>query len=394
MRVRRISLWGVASSLLLLVSFATGAPGPGQSAARADPLRAAASPAYQAGSATGVLTSTNQVFLPFVAIAPEPAPWIDPGERQASLTFFDQVYRASEGVEIGWTGNHATCSAGETAETFREAVALRINYFRSMAGVPAVVQLSDDYSRKAQQAALMMSANERLSHSPSTDWLCYTAEGAQAAGSSNLYLGVYGPAAITGYMYDPGNGNYAVGHRRWILYPQTQWMGTGDIPPLDDHRPANALWVFDEHMWEPRPPTREEYVAWPPPGYVPYQVVFPRWSLAYAGADFSQATVTMSSGGKGVAVAVQPVINGYGENTLVWEPSLSFGTPPAGDTAYEVRVSQVRIGGAWRDFAYRVILFDPGPLAVTSQRQADGLLNEPPADTGPTAEPGAELSGP
>jgi hypothetical protein len=41
-----------------------------------------------------------------------------------------------------------------------------------------------------------------------------------------------------------------------------------------------------------------------------------------------------------------------------------------------------------------VILFDPGPLAVTSQGQADGLLNEPPADSGPTAEPGAELSCP
>jgi hypothetical protein len=307
-----------------------------------------------------VITSTNYTYLPLIHRALELMPWIDPTNRQVSLDYFNQVYRASDGIPIDWTGSHANCNAGETSPAFREAVELRINYFRSMAGLPATIQLSDEYNRKAQQAALMMSVNGQLSHNPPPSWLCYTAEGAEAAGSSNLFLGVYGPSAITGYIEDPGSGNYFVGHRRWILYPQTLHMGTGDIPNTGGYWPSNALWVFDDNMWNPRPQIRQEYVAWPPRGYIPYQVVFPRWSFAYADADFSGAVVMMSSGGQNIPVALQPVANGYGENTLVWVPDLSFGAPPPGDTAYDVAVTGVKINGVPKDFAYQVILFDPG----------------------------------
>jgi len=326
---------------------------------------------------TSVNTDGNSAFLPFL-VRQEPPPWIDPSDRQASLDYFNQTYRASIGVPIGWTGDHASCAAGETSSAFREAVRLRINYFRAMAGVPAVVQLSDEYNDKAQQAALMMSVNGHLSHNPPPTWQCYTQGGAQAAGSSNLYYGVYGSSAITGYIRDSGSSNYAVGHRRWILYPQTQWMGTGDIPPTGGYWSSNALWVFDENIWDPRPQTREAFVAWPPPGYVPYQVVFPRWSLSYDDADFSAATVVMSSGGQGIPLTVQPVVYGYGENTLVWEPALSFGSPLPGDTAYDVTVSGVEINGELRNFTYQVVIFDPGSLVEMFAGGQPGLLGEPP----------------
>ena len=51
---------------------------------------------------------------------------------------------------------------------------LRLNYYRAMAGVPATVTFSDTYNAMDQQAALMMSANGQLSHSPPTTWTCYT----------------------------------------------------------------------------------------------------------------------------------------------------------------------------------------------------------------------------
>jgi hypothetical protein len=211
---------------------------------------------------------------------------------------------------------------------------------------------------------LMMSANRKLSHSPATDWLCYTNDGAQAAGSSDLYLGVYGPDAISGYILDPGDGNSFVGHRRWILYPQTQQMGTGDIPYAGGYPAANALWVFDSNMWQPRPATREEFVAWPPPGFVPYPIVFARWSFAYAQADFSSATVTMSSSGNNLSVSIATPVDGYGENTLVWIPNglSNYATwpRPASDTAYLVNIQNVAIGGSYRNFSYTVTIFDPG----------------------------------
>jgi len=213
---------------------------------------------------------------------------------------------------------------------------------------------------KAQAAALMMSVNGLLSHTPDESWECYTPEGDEGAGSSNLSLGVYGPVAIRGYIYDPGTTNTAVGHRRWILYPQTQYMGTGDIPPVGDYRAANALWVFDlVNMWGPRPETRDTFVAWPPPGYVPDPVVYPRWSFAVDDADFGQASVTLTCVGQPVAVVQYTPVYGYGENTLVWEPQTSFTDPPAEGISCQVTVSQVLIGGQPQTFTYTIIIFDP-----------------------------------
>jgi hypothetical protein len=90
---------------------------------------------------------------------------------------------------------------------------------------------------------------------------------------SNLYLGVFGPDAMLGYVHDPGGNNSAVGHRCWLLYPLIQQMGTGDIPPASNHSAANAHWVFD--LPRSYPATRDTFVVWPPPGYVPYSLIFP-----------------------------------------------------------------------------------------------------------------------
>lgn len=323
--------------------------------------------------------SGSEVFIYLPAIyngQAEPTLIVDPQSRDASLRFYHDVYLAAEGAAHTWSGNHAACDAGSTSQAFRDAILLRINYFRAMAGIPPLLGLNPEYNHKAQQAALMMSVNRALSHNPPSDWECYTAEGDQAAGSSNLFLGVYGVAAIDGYIYDPGAGNYPVGHRRWILYPYTRHMGTGDIPPGGGNPPANALWVFDADRFPDRPATREPYVAWPPPGYVPYQVVYPRWSFAYPGADFSAATVTMTRSGVPLPLNVQPVVTGYGDNTLVWQPDASFNSAPTADTPYTVHIQNVLVNGMPRSYSYTVTVFDP--QAGTAPFPAPpGLLGRP-----------------
>jgi len=299
---------------------------------------------------------------------------VNTANREEVRSFFNTVFRASEGAESGWTGDVQTCTPGTTAAAFRDLVALRVNWVRALAGVPAWISLDNTFTRKAQQMALMISANNGLSHTPPASWACYTSEGAEAAGKSNLAIGNHGPESILRYIEDFGAGNSAVGHRRWLLMPQTKRMGTGDAPRTGAGWPAaNTLWVLDGTASQPRPATRESYVGWPPPGFVPYPAVFARWSFSYAKADFHSATVTMSSNGVPVAVTIEPVQTGYGENTLAWRPTgvdlnQPFSWPkPAADVRYAVSVKNVVINSASRNFDYTVTIFDPdtaGPDTV------------------------------
>jgi hypothetical protein len=42
---------------------------------------------------------------------------------------------------MNWTGDHGTCSEGTVSSAFVDMVQRRVNYYRAMAGVPALVLL-------------------------------------------------------------------------------------------------------------------------------------------------------------------------------------------------------------------------------------------------------------
>jgi len=295
------------------------------------------------------------VFLPLVNSGQAA---LDPRIRADAVTLYQQEYLAPSSSETGWNGNIADCSAGATTPSFRDTVLRRINYFRVMAGIPKVKELLDAYNQQDQQAALMMAANQDLNHTPPSSWKCYTQAGRDGAGSSNLAMGAYGPGAISLYMSD--NGVSSLGHRRWILYPQTQSMGTGDIPGNGSgwQSLTNALRVFDSHTWDPRPATRDAFVAWPPAAYVPYGVIYPAWSFAVGGADFSHATVSVTVDGTPAACTPAVLAQGYGENGVSWNMPGS-GAQPSADRVYQVAVRSVVVGGQSRDYAYTVTVIDP-----------------------------------
>ncbi len=297
--------------------------------------------------------------------ATQPAAYVvNPAVREEARLFYKTVFGSSSGVPAAWTGDITTCNAGDTSADYKAASARRINWFRAMAGVPAGVQFDAGFNAKAQQAAMLMSANRQLSHFPPTSWSCYNATGAEAAGKSNIALGNAGSDAVTdGYMRDPGANNSVVGHRRWVLYPQTQFMGTGDVVGATGFSVSNALWVQDNNIFAARPAVRDDFVAWPTKGYTPYTTVYPRWSFSYPNADFTAATVSMKENGVAIATRLETVSNGFGENTLVWFPGaytdgMSWARP-ASDTEYQITVSNVRMGGQTRSFSYSAIVFDP-----------------------------------
>ena len=306
---------------------------------------------------------------------------IDTTDRQLVRAFYNSVYTASPETPIDWSGDHGNCIAGDTVSDFKNAVLARINYYRAMAGVPASVTFDPTLNVKAQQAALMMSANNQLNHYPPDTWSCYTADGDEAAGRSNLSLGRNGWEAVSGQMRDNGSNNAEVGHRRWLLLPQTEMMGTGDVPYLSGTQPdANAIWVVTDEYSNSIPPVRDEFIAWPTKGFNPYPIVPVRWSFTYPNANFSAATVSMTENGMGISSTIDSRPgNGGPRASLVWRPKgLSANSSgatwptPLADTEYDVTVSNVIVGGVSRNFTYRVTVFDPATALSEQQAMVSG----------------------
>ena len=271
-------------------------------------------------------------------------------DRAAVIRAYRAEFEREEPTEVS-TGDVDTCDAGTTSQAYREGIVQRLNWFRLMAGVDTVTERAE-YSAAAQETALMMAAAGRATHEPGTDWPCYTATGARTAAESNLGTALDGSIGIVdAYMKDRGSSNMAVLHRRWLLRPQLMEIGTGYVPnDSPGKRGANALNGTVDSTIESRPDVREprSFVAWPPPGYVPATTAWSRWSFQLGGADFSDATVTVTDKFGPVPAEVIARIRGMWA-IFVWSiyrdvDSTEIPDPPE-DHCYTVTIGNVRVGG-------------------------------------------------
>lgn len=275
---------------------------------------------------------------------------IDNSNRNQVAATYRRAVEANLGLDSQWNGSVSGCSAGASSASFNSGTVEAINWFRSMAGLRNVAE-DPQQSVIAQQASLMMEAQNQLSHSPGTNWNCYSAGGAQAAQTSNLTLGINGVRGVLGQIEDPGASNVAVGHRRWLLFPELETVGIGNTSRASTVRVINDF--------GPRS-TESSWIAWPPAGFVPDDVVFERWSVSYAGGgnvDFSNARVTVTENGRALSANLLPVIDGFGDPTLVFE--VPGANPQAtGDANYRVQITGISIDGRQADRSYTVTAFD------------------------------------
>jgi hypothetical protein len=248
---------------------------------------------------------------------------------------------------LGWNGDPTACIAGDISAESRKKTLDRINYYRRLAGLPSEVNFDNDLTDMCQQAALMMHSNNELSHEPPPTWSCFSTGGMTAAGKSNLALGAHSSDAIALYMTDPGSNNGAVGHRRWILYSRAKDFGMGST------NRAHALYVIHNRIG---PPENMSYIAYPSEGYFPAPLLPDRWSISVPGGNFDLASVTvLDAVGNHLKMEIEPVKDGYGDNTLVWEVEpgqidryLDY------DQEYHVNVKDVIVKGDTLTFEYLV----------------------------------------
>ena len=257
-------------------------------------------------------------------------------DRQQIVDDYNTIYLGSQVLpaQLGWTGDVSTCNPGTISALSLDNTLDRINYFRNLVGLPSNITFDSLLNQKCQEAALMMDANNSVNHNPPSTWLCYTTNGDDAAGSSNLASNSNSSSSITAYISDHGVNNAAVGHRRRILYTRANIFGTGSTYT------KNALWVINNFIT----PAPVPFVAYPSPGFFPGPLVFGRWSFSIQNADFSLTTISMTNEqGINIPLTIEPITNGYGDNTIVWVPDPScinnlFGSE---DTKYTINILNV-----------------------------------------------------
>ncbi len=290
---------------------------------------------------------------------------IDTFDRNRVIASWETHVEQNLALNANWNGSVNGCSAGVASAAFDGGTLETINWFRRMAGLPSVTE-STAASVGAQQAALMMDAANSLSHSPAASWPCHTAAGAQAAATGNLTLGVAGARGVLGQIEDPGAGNEVLGHRRWLLYPRLGSVGIGNTST------AGVVTVIGTPAARS---TATDWISWPPAGYVPSEAVFDRWSLSWNGesqADFSNARVTMTENGRNIGVTLLPLVSGFGDNTLGWEPT---GITPtqAQDVSYRVTVSNIIVDGRSLTRTYEIVSIN-GEATANAVLTGTGVL--------------------
>ena len=244
-----------------------------------------------------------------------------------------------------WSGNVAACKPGELSEQAIDNSLRLVNLYRHFAGLPAVVD-DPDLNSKAQACSLIMAANKSLSHTPPSNWKCWTQVGAAAAKKSNISTAA-GVRSVDRYVIDSGANNAAtMGHRRWILSRSLGPIGVGSTVSG-----ASCL-----HVIGGSGKVAKAWTAWPSPGPLPVAAMRPYkggnvdvtgWTVQSDTINVTNATVKVSSDGAVLQVTSRKLQGGYGSKYAI-----AF--VPKGWASAAGRTYTVEIGGIATPFSYVV----------------------------------------
>lgn len=274
--------------------------------------------------------------------------------KQKAVKDYEDNYLATELSDPGWTGSVNGCNAGSVSQESHDKVVQRINYFRRICGLSDNITHNASQDDMCQECALIMKANNNLSHYPPQSWKCWTQDGYDAAGASNIAWSsqpgtMHSTYAVTGYIEDPGANNKSVGHRAALLLPGLEKVGHGSTDQ------TNAiLWMEGNYN---QSATSDPFVAYPPDNYIPGELVFPRWSFSITQANFDNAQVTVSSDGQNYNVSYEDRITfqGWPDSRIVWKVQ-GLNYPITKDMEFDVTVSGIQ-NASQDSYSYTVKVF-------------------------------------
>lgn len=263
--------------------------------------------------------------------------------------------------------------AGYLSDKSMENALNLLNFIRYVAGVPADVTRSEDYTEKAQAGTLLNRVNGKLEHEPTKpagfpDDLYQT--GYEGCRKGNIAAG-YGNLAkslLNGWMYDGDANNIStMGHRRWVLNPAMTKTGFGAVGSY------SAMYAHDSAG-----SSVTDYVAWPAQN-MPIELMNGSgtpWTLSlgsdYEKANFQEASVTLKdvvnnkswtfSGAKAEGV-FKVNIEYYGmQNCIIFRPNnISYNK----DSQFRVTVSGIKLkDGKDTSISYNVDFFSLNDVPI------------------------------
>lgn len=265
----------------------------------------------------------------------------------------------------------ANCFAGLLSDGAKTEVLDYVNSIRALHGL-LPVSYDKKYDINVQNAALLIVANDKLTHSPATSSFCYTNEGADGSAKSNLSYG-YGDklsprtnkSVIDSWMTEINNLADVVGHRRWILDPFLKKISFGrteGTPKNNNSKWVNgfALYVMNPEQYQNISALKNDFVAYPYDTY-PVNLFNKDCYLSFTAianktdkwankdVNYSNAIVKVFNGQTEIPVlAVSHDNGGYGvPNAIQWKLG-SFKT----NTIYTVKISNVFYKGTARNYEY------------------------------------------
>ncbi len=209
------------------------------------------------------------------------------------------------------------CKEGQLNNLGINIILKHLNLNRYLVGLTDTCSIDPISSINCQKAAMMMEANNQLSHSPDKNWKCFSKENYAIANSSNLSLGHSFYDAIAGQINDAGSGNFQVGHRRWILNPNNNLFGIGAT------KNAFVLKVFGFNNTNYKSVKKE--ICYPSKDFFPVELIPERWSFSKENVDFNKGySVTVLENNKKLKVSLEKIVNGFALPTIVFIPQTNL----------------------------------------------------------------------
>lgn len=285
-----------------------------------------------------------------------------------SKTISFDVFKASS---MGDAPDINNCYAGKLSAKFRNEFLNELNTVRALHGLPSITY---DYAREDEmmQTALILAANNILTHYPEPHTDCYSYIGALGARTSNLEMGVRAnmydnpPAdTIRSLIHDYFNvmANN-VGHRLWMLNPFLQKSAYGSVnaPSFRDTRfpyvvgtSIKVVYPFNNATTAPLGVIAYPYHNYPAKYYMAGSILSisvltdQKNFFANRNVDYAKATVVVTERSSG---AKQKISNIRYENIGI-PNHIQFNFDDLKlNVIYDVKLSNVMVNGQPKEYSY------------------------------------------